>query len=81
MGRAAATRQTVMAVHDLAVALKTQGALAEAEVDARTRAHPLGNLHLFAGFDRVRALEAEFLPAGSEEKYEGTLGHMPVARE
>jgi 2-methylisocitrate lyase-like PEP mutase family enzyme len=73
----ATLRQTVMAVHDLAVALKQQGALAEAEVDARGKAHPLGNLHLFAGFDRIRALEAEFMPPEAQGKYDGTLGHMP----
>jgi hypothetical protein len=66
-----------MAVHDLAVALKQQGALAEVEVDARTKTHPVGNLHLFAGFDRIRALEASYLPAEAQQKYAGTLGHMP----
>jgi 2-methylisocitrate lyase-like PEP mutase family enzyme len=76
----AVLRQTIMAVHDLAVALKQQGALAEAEVDARTKVHPLGNLHLFAGFDRIRALEEGFLPAESQEKYVGTLGHMPEVK-
>ncbi len=74
----ATLRQTIMAVHDLAVAMKEKGALAEAEVDARTKTHPLGNLHLFSGFDRIRALEAEFLPAEAQEKYSGTLGHMPA---
>jgi 2-methylisocitrate lyase-like PEP mutase family enzyme len=73
----AALRETIMRVHDLAVALKREGALAEVEVDARTRTHPVGNLHLFSGFDRIRALEAEFLPAEAQQKYEGTLGHMP----
>ncbi len=61
------------------MALREKGALAEAEVDARTKTHPVGNLHLFAGFDRIRALEAEFLPAEAQEKYQGTLGHMPEA--
>ena len=76
----AVLRQTIMAVHDLAVAMKRQGALAEAEVDARTKTHPLGNVHLFAGFDRIRALEEAFLPAEAQEKYQGTLGHMPEAK-
>ncbi|GGC26788.1 carboxyvinyl-carboxyphosphonate phosphorylmutase [Siccirubricoccus deserti] len=76
----AVLRQTIMAVHDLAVALKQQGALAEAEVDARTKTHPLGNLHLFAGFDRIRALEEGFLPTESQQKYAGTLGHLPEAK-
>jgi 2-methylisocitrate lyase-like PEP mutase family enzyme len=73
----AALRETIMRVHDLAVAMKQQGALAEVEVDQRTKTHPVGNLHLFSGFDRIRALEAEFLPAEAQRKYEGTLGHMP----
>lgn len=73
----AALRETIMRVHDFAVALKQQGALAETEVDARTKTHPVGNLHLFSGFDRIRALEAEFLPAEAQAKYEGGLGHMP----
>jgi hypothetical protein len=60
--------------------MKTEGALAEAEVDAQTKVHPLGNVHLFAGFDRIRALETEFLPAEAQEKYAGTLGHMPETR-
>ena len=75
----AALRQTIMAVYDLAVALKERGALAETEVDARTRQHPAGNLHRFAGFDRIRALEEAFLPKETQEKYAGTLGHMPEA--
>lgn len=73
----AALRETIMRVHDLAVAMKQRGALAEVEVDERTKTHPVGNLHLFSGFDRIRALEAEFLPAEAQQKYEGTLGHMP----
>jgi preprotein translocase SecF subunit len=28
-------------------------------------------------FDRIREMEAEWLPAESATKYEGTLGHMP----
>ncbi len=76
----AALRQTIMALHDFAVALRDRGAVAEQEVDARTKQHPLGNLHLFSGFDRIRQLEAEFLPPEAQEKYEGTLGHMPETK-
>jgi hypothetical protein len=39
--------------------------------------HPLSNVHAFAGFDEIRALEEAFLPPESARKYEGTLGHMP----
>ena len=44
-----------------------------------SRQHPMGNLHGFSGFDRIREMEAEFLPPEAAEKYEGTLGHMPRA--
>ncbi|HYF09570.1 MAG TPA: isocitrate lyase/PEP mutase family protein [Acetobacteraceae bacterium] len=74
-------RQAIMAMHDLAAALRDQGPLAESEMDARFKAHPLGNLHGFAGFDRIRAMEAEFLGAESARKYEGGLGYAPKAAE
>ena len=77
----AAMRATLMAVHDFAVALKQGGPMAEAAYDAQFKAHPVGNLHQFAGFDRIREMEAAWLPAESAEKYEGTLGHMPKAAE
>ena len=70
-----------MAVHDFAVALKQGGPMAEAAYDAKFKVHPVGNLHQFAGFDRIREMEAAWLPADSAEKYEGTLGHMPKAAE
>lgn len=73
----ATMRATIMAIHDLAVALMRDGPMAEAAMDARFKAHPLGNLHGFAGFDRVREIEAAFLPPEAGRKYEGTLGHMP----
>lgn len=70
-------RTALLAMHDLAVALRDQGPMVEAELDARSKGHPFGNTHVFAGFDRIRALEEAFLPPEAAEKYEGTLGHMP----
>lgn len=70
-------RAALLAMHDLAVALRDQGPMVEAELDARSKGHPFGNTHVFAGFDRIRALEEAFLPPEAAEKYEGTLGHMP----
>lgn len=72
-------RAALLAMHDLAVALRDQGPMAEAELDARAKGHPFGNTHVFAGFDRIRELESAFLPPEAAEKYEGTLGHMPRA--
>lgn len=77
----AAMRATLMAVHDFATALKEHGPMAEAEFDRRFQQHPVGNLHVFSGFDRIREMEAAWLPAESATKYEGTLGHMPKPAE
>jgi 2-methylisocitrate lyase-like PEP mutase family enzyme len=70
-------RAALLAMHDFALALRERGPMEEAALDARLKAHPFGNTHVFAGFDRIRALEEEFLPPDAGEKYEGTLGHMP----
>lgn len=70
-------RTALLAMHDLAVALRDKGPMVEAELDALSKGHPFGNTHVFAGFDRIRALEEAFLPPEAAEKYEGTLGHMP----
>ncbi|MCA3366150.1 MAG: isocitrate lyase/PEP mutase family protein [Roseomonas sp.] len=77
----AAMRATIMAIHDFATTLKAEGPMAEAAYDARFKQHPMGNLHGFAGFDRIREMEAEFLPAEAAEKYEGGLGYAPKAAE
>jgi 2-methylisocitrate lyase-like PEP mutase family enzyme len=70
-------RHAIMAMGDLAAELRAEGPQAEARVDARFKQHRLGNLHGFAGFDRVRELEASFMPAEAMEKYAGGLGHVP----
>lgn len=72
-------RAALLAMHDLAVALRDEGPMAEAALDARAKGHPFGNTHVFAGFDRIRALEDAFLPPEATGKYEGTLGHLPSA--
>ena len=77
----AAMRATIMAIHDFATTLKAEGPMAEAAYDARFKQHPMGNLHRFAGFDRIREMEAEFLPAEAAEKYQGGLGYAPKAAE
>jgi 2-methylisocitrate lyase-like PEP mutase family enzyme len=77
----AAMRATIMAIHDFATTLKAEGPMAEAAYDARFKQHPMGNLHGFAGFDRIREMEAEFLPAEASEKYQGGLGYAPKAAE
>ena len=73
----ATLRATIAAVYDLALALKREGPAAEARFAERFARHPLGDLHTFAGFDRIRALEAQYLPAEEQDKYEGGIGHRP----
>lgn len=70
-------RATVTALHDVARLLKDQGLAAQTALDASFKAHPAGDLHDFAGFDRIRALEEAYLPPEAMEKYADTLGHQP----
>ena len=70
-------RATIQAAYDLAVALREDGPLAEAAFSEQFRKHPLGDLHTFAGFDRVRRWEEAFLPPEELEKYERSVGHQP----
>jgi 2-methylisocitrate lyase-like PEP mutase family enzyme len=70
-------RATIQAVYDLAVALRDEGPLAEARFDAAFRAHPLGDVHAFAGFGEIRAWEEAFLPPEELDKYDDSVGHQP----
>jgi len=70
-------RATIEAVYNLAVALRNEGPLAEERFAREFAKHPLGDLHTFAGFDRIRGWEEAFLPAEELEKYEGSVGHQP----
>ena len=48
-------RTALAAMHDLAVQLRDEGPMAEARFMEKFGKHPLGDLHTFAGFDRIRA--------------------------
>jgi 2-methylisocitrate lyase-like PEP mutase family enzyme len=73
-----ALRATIQAVHDLGVALRDTGPLAEEAFAARFKEHPLANVHAFAGFDQVQAWEREFLPAEDLDKYGDSIGYQPA---
>jgi 2-methylisocitrate lyase-like PEP mutase family enzyme len=74
-------RVTMQAIYDFAVALREQGPLAEAEFTERFTRHPLGDLHTFAGFNRMRKWEEAFLPAAElKKKYAESVGHEPKSQ-
>jgi 2-methylisocitrate lyase-like PEP mutase family enzyme len=70
-------RVSLTAMHDLAVQMRDEGPMAEARFFAKFGSHPLGDLHTFAGFDRIRAWEKEFLGEEAMQKYADSVGHMP----
>jgi 2-methylisocitrate lyase-like PEP mutase family enzyme len=74
----AAMRATVQAVHDLGVALRDRGPLAEAEFNEAFKSHPLADIHTFAGFDQIRAWEEAYLPPEELAKYDDSVGHQPT---
>ena len=73
----ATLRATVQAVYDFARDLRERGPAAEVDFNDRFKAHPLGNLHRFAGFDQVREWEEAYLPAEELDKYADSVGHQP----
>ncbi len=73
-------RATIEAVYDLAVALRDEGPLAEERFAERFKRHPLGDVHTFAGFDRIREWEAQYLPPEEAEKYADSVGHQPTRK-
>jgi 2-methylisocitrate lyase-like PEP mutase family enzyme len=73
-------RVALQAMWDFAATLRAEGPVAEARFAERFKDHPIGDLHTFAGFDQIRAWEADFLPAEELDKYEGSVGHQPARR-
>jgi 2-methylisocitrate lyase-like PEP mutase family enzyme len=70
-------RSALAAMHDLAIAMKAEGPVAETRFMERFKDHPLGDLHTFAGFDQVRAWEREYLGEDAMKKYADSVGHVP----
>lgn len=67
----ALTRCAVTAMYDLAVQLK-EDPIHEVNFMKSIKGHPVGDMHQFAGFADVRALEEQFLPQSElEAKYDG----------
>ena len=70
-------RVSLTAMHDLAVQMRDEGPMAEARFFEKFGQHDLGDLHTFAGFDRIRAWEKEYLGEEAMQKYADSVGHMP----
>ena len=70
-------RSALMAMHDLAAELKATGPEAETRFMETFRHHRLGDLHTFAGFDRIREWEREYLGEEAMKKYADSVGHVP----
>ena len=72
-------RTALAAMHDLAAQMRVEGPVAETRFMEGFRKHPLGDLHTFAGFDRIREWEQEYLGEEAMAKYADSLGHVPKA--
>jgi 2-methylisocitrate lyase-like PEP mutase family enzyme len=70
-------RAAVQAMYDLARALREDGPDAEVRFNESFKAHPLSDIHTFAGFDQIRAWEDAYLPADELDKYSDSIGHKP----
>src|SRR6185436_18224888 len=76
----ALTRLSIQCMYDFATDFRQRGPTAEQELVARLAKHPVGSLHQFSGFDQIREWEQAFLPAEEQQKYVGTVGHLPGSK-
>ena len=74
-------RVSLTAMHDLAVQMRDEGPMAEARFFEKFRAHPLGDLHTFAGFDRIRYKTFSIGSYTSEEEKEVAGRFLPTRDE
>lgn len=74
-------RASMMAMYDLANAMKEEGPTGEKKFNERFTDHPMGDFHTFAGFDEVLELEKKFMPEEELAKYDDSVGHRPQAAE
>lgn len=68
---------TMVGVYDHLEGLLENDVAHERRYQERIDGHPVGDLHDFAGFDRVYDLEAEYLPAEDRDRYDDSRGHRP----
>ena len=74
-------RASMMAMYDLAVAMRDEGPTGEQRFNDGFKDHPMGDFHTFAGFDEIMELERKFMPEEELGKYDDSVGHRPQAAE
>ena len=74
-------RASMMAMYDLAIAMRDEGPTGEKKFNDKFTDHPMGDFHTFAGFDEVMELEQKFMPEEELGKYDDSVGHRPHAAE
>lgn len=74
-------RASMVAMYDLAVAMRDEGPTGEQRFNDGFKNHPMGDFHTFAGFDEIMELERKFMPQEELEKYDDSVGHRPQAAE
>lgn len=73
-------RASLATMHDLALQMKNEGPAAEARFIEQFSKHAMGDLHTFAGFDRIRAWEKAYLGEEAMTKYADSVGHVPTRK-
>ena len=72
---------SMMAMYDLAVAMRDEGPTGENRFNDRFKKHPMGDFPPFAWFDEILELEPKFMPAYVLAQYDHSFGHRPPAAE
>ncbi len=74
-------RASMVAMYDLAVAMRDEGPNGEKRFNENFNEHVMGDFHTFAGFDEIMELERKFMPEEELAKYDDSVGHRPQAAE
>ena len=70
-------RMTLKALFEFSTDLKARGPMVEAELFDSIKGHPMGDLHAFSGFDKIRKWEEAYLGEAAMAKYADSVGFQP----
>ena len=77
-----ALRAGACAMWDFMHKFKEQDVACQKAFLSEVKGQPVGDIHAFMGFDKIRELEEEFLPESEvSEKYEDSVGFMPSSKK